>query len=60
MFVVCVVYFQVEISAMSLSLVQRSPTCRGASFVIKEPRETFLPMFQIPMSFSCCRDIDLA
>jgi hypothetical protein len=40
MFVVCVVYYQVEVSATSWSLVQRSPTECGASLcVIKKPRE---------------------
>jgi hypothetical protein len=39
MFVVCVVCCQVEVSATTLSLVQRSPTDCGTSFcVIKKPR----------------------
>jgi hypothetical protein len=40
MFVLSVVCCQVEVSAMDLSLVQRSPTDYGASLcVIKKPRK---------------------
>jgi hypothetical protein len=38
MFVVCVVCCQVEVSATSWSLVQRSSTDYGVSCVIKKPR----------------------
>jgi hypothetical protein len=38
MFVMCVVCCQVEVSATSWSLIQRSPTDCGALCVIKKPR----------------------